>query len=73
MLTFLAQADHILPVAEGGGGSGLDNLRTLCKGCHAAETKKLLARLKLKGRGGGDIRDFFGAGGGGKRTKTSAK
>ena len=61
------EADHILPVAEGGGSSGLDNLRTLCRGCHAGETRKLLARLKLGGGGGSsDIRNFFGGSGGGR-------
>ena len=40
------QADHELAVAEGGGSTGLDNLRTLCTPCHGAETEKLLARLK---------------------------
>ena len=40
------QADHKLAVAEGGGSTGLDNLRTLCSPCHYAETEKLLARLK---------------------------
>jgi hypothetical protein len=40
------QADHVLAVAEGGGSTGLDNLRTLCTPCHSAETEKLLARLK---------------------------
>ena len=40
------QADHEVAVAEGGGGTGLDNLRTLCTPCHAAETEKLLSRLK---------------------------
>lgn len=28
------QADHIIPVALGGGGCGLENLRTLCVPCH---------------------------------------
>jgi hypothetical protein len=36
--------DHITPVVEGGGGCGLDNLRTLCIPCHRAETAKLAAR-----------------------------
>ena len=39
------QADHIVPVAEGGGSCGLDNLRTLCTGCHKAATAELAARL----------------------------
>ncbi len=38
------QADHIVPVAEGGGSCGLDNLRTLCTDCHRKETAKLAAR-----------------------------
>ena len=42
----LWQADHKVAVAEGGGGSGLDNLRTLCTPCHAHETEQLFARLK---------------------------
>jgi 5-methylcytosine-specific restriction endonuclease McrA len=43
------QADHIRAVAEGGGGSGLDNLRTLCVPCHAGETERLRKRLRLTG------------------------
>lgn len=35
--------DHILPVVHGGGGTGLENLRTLCKACHRRETKALAA------------------------------
>lgn len=42
------EVDHIRAVAEGGGGCGLDNLRTLCVPCHARETEKLRARLKLR-------------------------
>lgn len=38
------QADHIRPVAEGGGSCGLENLRTLCTACHNRETAKLAAR-----------------------------
>lgn len=34
-------ADHIKPVSQGGGESGLDNLRTLCVKCHKDITKKL--------------------------------
>lgn len=38
------QADHIVPVCEGGGECGLDNLRLLCTPCHKEETKKLAKR-----------------------------
>lgn len=41
----LWQADHIVPVAEGGLEMGLDNLRTLCLWCHRGETAKLARRL----------------------------
>lgn len=43
-------ADHIIPVVEGGGECGLENIRTLCLGCHDEETGKLRERLKLKRR-----------------------
>lgn len=42
------QVDHIRAVAEGGGGCGLDNLRTLCVPCHLAETETLRSRLRLQ-------------------------
>lgn len=38
------ELDHIVPVVEGGGAGGVDNLRTLCWICHKEETKKLAAR-----------------------------
>ena len=38
------EVDHILPVCEGGGCCGLDNLRTLCQACHKKETAKLAKR-----------------------------
>jgi 5-methylcytosine-specific restriction protein A len=38
------EADHILPVVEGGGLCGLDGYRTLCKLCHKKETAALAAR-----------------------------
>ena len=44
--TSLWQSDHIIPVVEGGGECGLENLRTLCTNCHRKETKELHARLK---------------------------
>lgn len=44
------EADHIIPVAEGGGGCGLEGYRTLCLECHRAETRRLAARLAAKRR-----------------------
>lgn len=38
------QADHIVPVVEGGGECGLDNIRTLCSVCHNRVTAELAAR-----------------------------
>jgi len=38
------EADHIVPVVEGGGGCGLDGLRTLCLACHRRETAALAGR-----------------------------
>lgn len=40
--------DHIIPVSEGGGACGLENLRTLCLECHYTETVKLRIRLADK-------------------------
>jgi 5-methylcytosine-specific restriction protein A len=42
----LWDADHILPIAEGGGECDLDNLRTLCLRCHRAATQKLHERRR---------------------------
>ncbi len=42
----LWDADHILPVAEGGGQCDLDNLRTLCLPCHRELTAQLRCRLR---------------------------
>lgn len=36
----LWDADHILPVEEGGGACGLDGYQTLCVWCHKEKTKK---------------------------------
>lgn len=41
-------ADHIVPVTEGGGECGTDNLRTLCIPCHKKETAELHRRLAHK-------------------------
>ena len=39
------QADHEIPVSEGGGCCSLENIRTLCVPCHRLETEKLRVRL----------------------------
>lgn len=44
----LWDADHILPVIEGGGECDLENLRTLCLRCHREAT--ILLRLRIKGQ-----------------------
>lgn len=47
----LWQADHIVPVVEGGGSCGLDNLRTLCLPCHRQVTRELRGRLARSRKG----------------------
>lgn len=47
----LWEADHIVSVVEGG-LNRLDNMRTLCRSCHKAETRVLRARLAAKKRAG---------------------
>ena len=42
----LWDADHIVPVAEGGGQCDLSNMRTLCLLCHRKATAALRERLK---------------------------
>ena len=41
-------ADHILPVSEGGGECDLANIRTLCLWCHQEHTALLRQRLKKR-------------------------
>lgn len=36
----LWDADHIIPVKDGGGSCGLENIRTLCIKCHKVVTKE---------------------------------
>jgi len=38
------EVDHIVPVVEGGGSCGLENLRTLCWECHRKATRELALR-----------------------------
>lgn len=45
----LWEADHIDAVSEGGGFTGLANLRTLCRACHLKVTRELRTRLATKG------------------------
>lgn len=42
----LWDADHVLPVTEGGGECDLDNIRTLCLRCHRVVTKELRERVR---------------------------
>lgn len=49
-LPHLWEADHVVPVAEGGGATGLENLRTLCRKCHARESGLLRRRLNAAKR-----------------------
>lgn len=44
------QVDHIRPVSEGGGGCGLENLRTVCIPCHKDETARLMRRRTARKR-----------------------
>lgn len=46
----LWDADHILPVSEGGGECDLSNMRTLCLKCHRAYTAQLRER-RIRERG----------------------
>jgi len=44
----LWDADHIVPVVEGGGECDLENIRTLCLKCHRAATAELRRRRALE-------------------------
>jgi 5-methylcytosine-specific restriction endonuclease McrA len=44
----LWDADHIVPVAEGGGECDLGNVRTLCLHCHRVVTATLRERLRRR-------------------------
>jgi len=56
-------ADHIVPVVEGGGECSLSNIRTLCVPCHHRVTKNLARRrasLRRQERRGPDNRAALG-------------
>lgn len=64
MLKQFWEADHVVPVVEGGGECGFDNYRTLCVPCHRKVTSDLLTRLKTNRQktmisGIADITSFF--------------
>jgi 5-methylcytosine-specific restriction enzyme A len=40
------EAEHVIPIAEGGGGCGPDGLTTLCIPCHKQSTRALAARRR---------------------------
>jgi len=42
----LWDADHIVPVVEGGGECDLANIRTLCLRCHRQATSQLIRRIR---------------------------
>ena len=46
----LWDADHIVPVSEGGGECDVDNIRTLCLRCHRIATAKLRERTRTRTR-----------------------
>lgn len=48
----LWQADHIVPVVEGGGLCGLDGYRTLCTACHKRLTAALATTRAIRRRDG---------------------
>ncbi len=48
----LWDADHIVPVAEGGGECDLTNMRTLCLKCHRVHTAALRERRRSRGQAG---------------------
>ncbi|MGI9175700.1 MAG: HNH endonuclease, partial [Rhodothermales bacterium] len=49
--------DHIQPVIEGGGGTGLRNLQTLCVPCHKQKTAAMQRRRRAEQQG---LQDLFG-------------
>lgn len=48
------EADHTVPICEGG-ALARENLRTLCRPCHRAETKALAGRRAARRRAGESV------------------
>jgi 5-methylcytosine-specific restriction endonuclease McrA len=46
------EADHIVPVEKGGGGSGLPNFQTLCCACHRIKTREHAAERAQRRKAG---------------------
>jgi 5-methylcytosine-specific restriction endonuclease McrA len=44
------EADHIVPVADGGGECGLENYRLLCRSCHVRVTLAWRAQRPKRGQ-----------------------
>ncbi len=67
------EADHILPVSQGGGGCDLSNFQTLCKECHSNKTYTRphhsaisshaysIARIRWASDAGASVKDFLKA------------
>jgi 5-methylcytosine-specific restriction protein A len=53
-------ADHIVPVSEGGGECDLDNFRTLCVPCHKRATAELASRRAQRRRDEARVADSDG-------------
>src|SRR5690348_4241457 len=51
------EADHIVPVADGGGECGLDNYRLLCRACHLQVTLAWRAQRHSSRQSGVSSRD----------------
>ena len=55
----LWEMDHVHPVIEGGGGTGLENLQTLCIPCHKRKTAGQLRQWRADQQG---LQDLFESG-----------
>jgi 5-methylcytosine-specific restriction enzyme A len=51
----LLDADHVVPVVEGGGECDLSNMRTLCLKCHRLHTAELRERMRKQEAGANSL------------------